>query len=118
MAIVVARGFPQPKQQPDGLASVKGINHPDLYQLLAYTVALRLSAGLLVYAAGEAEWVEHTVVHAGKRLEVTTVDLTASPEQILADVAWIADRVKALRAPVVLKKTAGAGPEPITSSAD
>jgi hypothetical protein len=51
-------------------------------------------------------------------LEVTTVDLTASPEQILVDVARIADRVKALRAPVVLKKTAGAGPEPIISSAD
>ena len=83
--------------------SVKGINHPDLYQLLAYTVALRLSAGLLVYAAGEAEWVEHTVVHAGKRLEVTTVDLTGSPEQILADIARIADRVKALRAPVAFR---------------
>ena len=83
--------------------SAKGINHPDLYQLLAYMVALRLPAGLLVYAAGEAERVEHTVVHTGKRLEVTTIDLTGSPEQILADIARIADRVKALRAPVAFR---------------
>jgi len=78
--------------------SVEGINHPDLYQLLAYTTALRLPGGLLVYAAGEANRVEHTVVHAGKRLEVTTVDLAGSPKQILADVARIAERVKALSA--------------------
>ncbi|HEX8769267.1 MAG TPA: hypothetical protein VF711_00720 [Acidimicrobiales bacterium] len=80
--------------------SAKGINHPDLYQLLAYTVALGLPAGLLVYAAGEADHVEHSVVHAGKRLDVTTVDLTGTPDEILADVARIAGQVKALRARV------------------
>ncbi|MHB0960427.1 MAG: 5-methylcytosine restriction system specificity protein McrC [Pirellulaceae bacterium] len=32
-----------------------GIKHPDLYQLLAYTVATDLPNGLLVYAAGEGE---------------------------------------------------------------
>ncbi|MFN8035395.1 MAG: restriction endonuclease [Acidimicrobiia bacterium] len=91
--------------------SVKGINHPDLYQLLAYTVALRLPAGLLVYAAGEADRVEHTVVDAGKRLEVTTLDLTGSPERILADIARIANRVKALRAQVVSREPTAAGPQ-------
>lgn len=77
--------------------SARGIDHPDLYQLLAYTVALGLPAGLLVYAAGEVTRVEHTVVHAGKRLEVTTVDLTGTPHQILADIARIANRVKELK---------------------
>lgn len=78
--------------------SANGVNHPDIYQLLAYTVALRLPAGLLVYAEGEADRVEHTVAYAGKRLEVTTVDLTGTPDQILADIARIALRVKELRA--------------------
>jgi len=79
--------------------SVKGINHPDLYQLLAYTIALDLPTGLLIYATGEAEQTEHAVVHAGKRLEVTTVDLSGTPSRILADVARIAARIRALRAP-------------------
>ncbi len=76
--------------------SVKGINHPDLYQLLAYTVALNLPAGLLVYAVGEAERVVHHVVHAGKQLHVTTVDLSGPPDEILRDVARIARRVRQL----------------------
>lgn len=76
--------------------SVKGISHPDLYQLLAYTVALNLPAGLLVYAVGEAERVVHAVVHAGKQLYVTTVDLSGSPGEILRDVARIAQRVRQL----------------------
>jgi len=78
--------------------SVKGINHPDLYQLLAYTIALDLPAGLLVYAAGEAERVEHTVVHSGKQLHVTTIDLSGSPTDILREVGRIAERVKTLAA--------------------
>lgn len=76
--------------------SVKGINHPDLYQLLAYTVALNLPAGLLVYAVGEAERVVHDVVHVDKQLHVTTVDLSGSPDDILSDVARIARRVRQL----------------------
>jgi 5-methylcytosine-specific restriction enzyme subunit McrC len=91
--------------------NVKGINHPDVYQLLAYTVALGLPAGLLVYAEGEADRVVHSVLHVEKRLEVTTVDLTGSPEQILADIARIANHVKALRSPVALKEMTIAGPQ-------
>jgi len=78
--------------------NVKGTNHPDLYQLLAYTVALDLPGGLLVYAAGEAERVEHVIVHAGKRLEVTTVDIRGAPAHILTDVDRIARRVEEMRA--------------------
>jgi 5-methylcytosine-specific restriction enzyme subunit McrC len=95
--------------------SVKGINHPDLYQLLAYTVALDLPAGLLVYAQGEADRVRHSVVHVGKRLEVTTVDLTGRPEQILADIERIANQVKALRSPVAVMEATVAGPQAVTS---
>lgn len=41
-----------------------GITHPDLHQLLAYTIAAGLPGGLLVYAAGEAQPTLHHVVRA------------------------------------------------------
>lgn len=76
--------------------SVSGIKHPDLYQLLAYVIGHDLPAGLLVYGAGEAESVEHTVSHAGKRLQVTTIDLSGTPSEILHRVDRLAGRVQAL----------------------
>lgn len=76
--------------------NVSGIKHPDLYQLLAYVIGLDLPAGLLVYAAGEAEAVEHVVAHAGKRLEVTTIDLSGTPTTILDRVDQLARRVRTL----------------------
>jgi 5-methylcytosine-specific restriction enzyme subunit McrC len=76
--------------------NVAGIKHPDLYQLLAYTIGLDVPAGLLIYAAGEADSVQHTVIHADKRLEVTTIDLSGTPSEILDRVAQLARRVQAL----------------------
>src|SRR5690606_13206546 len=76
--------------------NVKGVNHPDLYQLLAYVTALDLPAGLLVYAAGEAEQIEHTVVHNGKRLHVTTVNLNGPPADILDEMRLVARQVREL----------------------
>jgi 5-methylcytosine-specific restriction enzyme subunit McrC len=82
-----------------------GVEHPDLYQLLAYTVAAGLPGGLLVYAAGEesddgtddGSPISHDVVRAGKQLQVTTLDLAGSPEQILAQIRVLAERVRRLR---------------------
>ena len=34
---------------------VAEIEHPDIYQLLAYSIATNLPGGMLIYAAGEAE---------------------------------------------------------------
>ena len=45
----------------------------DLYQLLAYTTALDLPGGLLIYAQGEADVTVYEVRHSGKRLEVVCV---------------------------------------------
>ena len=70
----------------------------DLYQLLAYATALDLPGGLLIYAAGEADDVTHTVRHVGKRLEVATVDLSGTIDAVLASVGALAERVRALRA--------------------
>lgn len=73
-----------------------GIRHPDLYQLLAYTVASNLPAGMLVYAAHEGEPARHRTQHAGKTLFVEALDLTGSPEQILGAIRRIADRIRML----------------------
>jgi 5-methylcytosine-specific restriction enzyme subunit McrC len=76
---------------------VHGVKHPDLYQLLAYTVAAGVPGGLLIYAAGEGEPVVHEVVDLGKRLEVRTLDLTVRPEEILGQVAELAEGIRELR---------------------
>ena len=68
----------------------------DLYQLLAYTTALDLPGGMLVYAKGEEEPAVHRVRHTGKRLEVVALDLTGEPDQILTQISQLAVRVQAM----------------------
>jgi 5-methylcytosine-specific restriction enzyme subunit McrC len=72
------------------------IEHADLYQLLAYSVATDLPGGLLVYAAGEAEPTDHVVRHAGKVLTVRTLDLAGSPTAILQQIDDLAVIVRRL----------------------
>lgn len=74
-----------------------GVKNSDLYQLLAYTVATGLPNGLLLYAAGEHEPVKHEVVELGRRLEVHTLDLTGPPEEILAQIGDLAERIRGMR---------------------
>lgn len=69
----------------------------DLYQLLAYTTALDLPGGLLVYAKDKDEPVTHQVRHSGKRLEVAALDLSTTLDQVLDRVADLALRVRTLR---------------------
>jgi len=76
---------------------VDEVKHADVYQLLAYTIATDLPAGLLVYAAGEADSGTHVVRHAGKRLEVRTLDISGRPDQVLARVRELAMRIRELR---------------------
>jgi 5-methylcytosine-specific restriction enzyme subunit McrC len=77
---------------------VDEVKHADIYQLLAYTVATDLPAGLLIYAAGEAESGTHVVRYAGKRLEVRALDISGHPDQVLERVRGLAARVRELRA--------------------
>ena len=74
------------------------VPNADLYQLLAYITALNLPSGLLVYAQGEADAEAYTVRHAGKRLEVTALDLSGSLDDVLGRVGQLADKVRCLRA--------------------
>lgn len=85
-----------------GDAKYKRINdgrvpNADLYQLLAYTTALDLPGGLLIYAQGEAEQVVHQVRYAGKRLEVAALDLSGTIDELLAGISELANRVRVLR---------------------
>src|SRR4029079_3780936 len=61
----------------------------DYYQLLAYTTALDLPEGVLIYCLADGG-VEHrsvTVRHAGKVLHVKPVDLTGTPEHVATAIA-------------------------------
>lgn len=81
-------------------AKVEGVPNADLYQLLAYTTALDLPDGLLIYAAGEYPAGTHTVSHAGKRLHVVTLDLAGEPSKVLSEIERLADRVRGLAPPI------------------
>lgn len=73
----------------------EGIKHADLYQLLAYTIATGLDRGMLIYAAGEAAPVVHDIAMVDKQLEVVSLDLTGTPDEILAQIASVAERIRA-----------------------
>lgn len=79
------------------LVNVRGVKHPDIYQLLAYVTAANLSSGLLIYAAGEAEPVTHTIVYAGKRIVVRALDVSGTPDVILRQIDELAGQVRELR---------------------
>lgn len=82
------------------------VPNADLYQLLAYATALNLPGGLLVYAKGEDAEVVHCVRHAGKRLEVSALDLSGSIDDIHARIGDLASRVRELRREVAFRRVA------------
>ena len=72
------------------------VPNADLYQLLAYAIALDLPGGLLIYAHGEAAEAVYQVNHAGKRLEVAALDLSGTIGDLSARVDELADRIREL----------------------
>lgn len=70
------------------------VPNADLYQLLAYITATGLTAGLLVYAAGEDAPGTRTVVNVGHEIEVVALDIGGSPESILREVDELATRIR------------------------
>ena len=75
----------------------KQVPNADLYQLLAYTTALNLPGGLLVYAKGEKEPTKYRIEHADKALEVVALDLSGSIEDLRVRVRELAGHVRRLR---------------------
>jgi 5-methylcytosine-specific restriction enzyme subunit McrC len=67
----------------------------DLYQLLAYVLALGLPGGVLIYAADQGiRAAEHVVIRAGKLLSVIALDLSAHRTVIMQQIAAIAHRIR------------------------
>jgi 5-methylcytosine-specific restriction enzyme subunit McrC len=72
----------------------------DYYQLLAYTTALDVPEGVLVYCLADGGNPERsvTVRHAGKVLYTRAVDLTGPPDAVAAELEaladWVVDRVQ------------------------
>lgn len=58
-----------------------GFPDADLYQMLAYCIALGLRDGHLVYARGEAEERTHRVLGTGITIHVHTLDLDVEPRR-------------------------------------
>ena len=73
------------------------VPNADLYQMLAYSTALDLPGGMLIYAKGEAEPVVHDVRNASKSLVVSSIDLSGSLDEILHRIEELATEVRALR---------------------
>lgn len=83
---VVWVGDAKYKRLPSG-----AYNNSDLYQLLAYCVALGLAGGTLIYAADQGvRNAEHVVAATGKRLRVAALDLSESRKRILEQIEVIA----------------------------
>jgi 5-methylcytosine-specific restriction enzyme subunit McrC len=75
--------------------SAEGVLHPDLYQVLAYSVAAQTPSATLIYAKGEDEPVTHFIEHANKELCVEVLSLDSGSAGVLASIQAIASRFKA-----------------------
>lgn len=77
------------------LAAAGGRHSSDYYQLLAYTTALDLPEGVLIYCRRQGDPVQRTatVRHAGKRLLLYAIDLTGSPDQVEQEIDELAEAV-------------------------
>ncbi len=64
----------------------------DYYQLLAYTTALELPGGTLIYC-GTAEERSVKVRNTDKRLSVQTIDLTGPPNEVEEQIAHLAQSI-------------------------
>ena len=53
-----------------------------------------MPSGMLVYAASEDEPGEYKIKHAGKTIEVASLDLSGTPKDILGEIRRLAGRVK------------------------
>ena len=73
------------------------IKHADLYQLLSYAIAADLPRALLVYASGQGDSGVHEIVHVGKELTISTLDLEGAPDEILGQVGQLAERIKGMK---------------------
>src|SRR5665648_1023771 len=72
-----------------------GYPDADIYQMLAYCTALDLTDGHLVYAQGNDTAQSARVGHGGPTIHAHGLDLSASPRDLMRQVARLAERVAA-----------------------
>lgn len=67
----------------------------DYYQLLAYTTAMDLPEGMLIYCRRQDDINQSTVTvrNAGKKLVLRSVDLSGPPEKVEHEIAALADAI-------------------------
>lgn len=70
-----------------------GYPNADLYQLLAYCTVLGLPIGHLVYAAGNEEPARHIVQQSGTEIICHALDLSRSPDVLLAEIRDLALKI-------------------------
>ena len=78
--------------------TVHGAQNHDIYQALAYAVAAGLPSALLIYAHDDQDRIDpvtYDIREAGKRIEVTVLDLQGEPDAILERVKNLAHKVRA-----------------------
>ena len=70
----------------------------DMYQMLAYLTASRLSDGMLIYAKDgeEVEEINYRLRNTGKNVHVVTLDLSGSLDEILRRVRGLGDKIRRL----------------------
>ena len=78
---------------------VSGFPQADLYQAVAYATAYGLDRAHLVYAQGNEPASTWTVRNAGVKITAHTLDLGATPEEILEEIGDVAQRVASGRMP-------------------
>ena len=97
------RGEPRPifvgdakykKLERDERRDKPDFRHADIYQMLAYCTAADLSYGLLIYAAGEGEPERYEIKHAGKTIEVASLNLSGTPDDILGEVSRLGNLIR------------------------
>jgi len=71
----------------------EGFPNADLYQLLAYCTVLGLPQGHLVYAQGNDQPAVYEVVGANVTIRAHTLNLTLTPDLLLAQVQALADEL-------------------------
>jgi 5-methylcytosine-specific restriction enzyme subunit McrC len=74
-----------------------GYPNADLYQLLAYCTVLGLQNGYLVYAKGNENPAHHIVRRSGIEIFCHAVDLDQPPDDLLAQMSDLAERIAATR---------------------
>jgi 5-methylcytosine-specific restriction enzyme subunit McrC len=77
--------------------SPAGYPNADLYQMLAYCTALRLSLGHLVYAKGAGQEVRHVIREADIEIRGYALDLGREPDALLGQVRKLAADLAAAR---------------------